>query len=175
MKQKLTPPGSYNSSVSHSLKPPGAQQYQHKQLVPPGSANSLNIKSKTKVPISQAAYERLKQHPQHRRMGPTTSALVRPAPPCSRPPPGAALRVMPPKKRVKLDDDTDSDKDSVKSEESKSEKDSLPSEANSLPVKPVVKPMIANKVSHIHYCNEGEIFSMQTEGIPNFPNLLTRK
>ena len=59
--------------------------------------------------ISKATYERLKQQPQHRRMGPTTSALVRPAPPFSRPPPGAALRVMPPKKRVKLDEDEEED------------------------------------------------------------------
>lgn len=59
-------------------------------------------------------------------MGPTTSALVRPSPPFSRPPPGAALRVMPPKKRVKLDedDDTDSEKNASKKENTKEAKPS---------------------------------------------------
>jgi len=74
------------------------------QLTPPGSLGTL----------TKATYDRLKQQSQQpqqplhsRRMGPTTSALVRPAPLFSRPPPGAALRVMPPKKRVKLDEDDD--------------------------------------------------------------------
>ena len=55
-------------------------------------------------------------------MGPTTSALVRPAPLFSRPPPGAALRVMPPKKRVKLDEDDEDVLASKKANESATDK-----------------------------------------------------
>ena len=84
-----------------------------KKLIPPGSTSYdfARRNSPTLGNLSKEAYDRLKQYPQHRRMGPTTSALVRPAPPFSRPPPGAALRVMPPKKRVKLEDDDESDSD----------------------------------------------------------------
>ena len=84
--------------------------HKKQQLIPPGSLGTL----------TKATYDRLKQQPQHRRMGPTTSALVRPAPLFSRPPPGAALRVMPPKKRVKLDEDDDINNKSDDSIKSKS-------------------------------------------------------
>lgn len=95
-----TPMNSTNSPKPTMPKyvPPTAKK---QQLIPPGSLGTL----------TKATYDRLKQHTvtsqqlQQRRMGPTTSALVRPAPLFSRPPPGAALRVMPPKKRVKLDED----------------------------------------------------------------------
>lgn len=128
MKQKLTTPTA-SSSVSRNLKLPG-QTFQpsslrvKKPLIPPGASKSFDVSRRCTPPLgtlSKAAYyERLKQQPlqQQRRMGPTTSALVRPAPPFSRPlsgsalrvPPGAALRVMPPKKRVKIDqDENDSD------------------------------------------------------------------
>ena len=68
-------------------------------------------------------------------MGPTTSALVRPAPPFSRPPPGAALRVMPPKKRVKLEDDNDEELNSTQTVPKKSE--TLKKEQNKVDLKKV--------------------------------------
>lgn len=128
-KQKLTPPTKYSQSA-HQLKPPGQlpkySSSQKQQLIPPGSSHSdsVNRSSGSLATISKATYDRLKQQPLHRRMGPTTSALVRPSPPFSRPPPGAALRVMPPKKRVKLDedDDTDSEKNASKKENTKEAK-----------------------------------------------------
>lgn len=127
MKQKLTPPTS-SAGVTRNLRLPG-QTFQpsslrvKKPLIPPGASKSVDVTRRCTPPLgtlSKAAYyERLKQQPpQQRRMGPTTSALMRPAPPFSRPPagaalrvpPGAALRVMPPKKRVKIDqDENDSD------------------------------------------------------------------
>ena len=121
MKAKLKPPQPI-VAAARSLNPPG-QKYPvsslrvKKPLIPPGGTTAVTFASSytPSLPIgslSRAAYlERLKQQPQHRRMmGPTTSALVRPSPPFSRPPPGAALRVMPPKKRIKIDqDENDSD------------------------------------------------------------------
>uniref|UniRef100_A0A7M5X0G8 HTH HARE-type domain-containing protein n=1 Tax=Clytia hemisphaerica TaxID=252671 RepID=A0A7M5X0G8_9CNID len=117
--KKLNPP---TAQISRSLNPPGkafpapSGLRVKKPLIPPGEKTPVtNITNRYTPPLgslSKAAYlERLKQQPQHRRMmGPTTSALVRPSPPFSRPPPGAALRVMPPKKRVKIDkDENDSD------------------------------------------------------------------
>ncbi|XP_065669605.1 uncharacterized protein LOC100201859 isoform X2 [Hydra vulgaris] len=106
--QKYNPP--------RALKIPGdisnlPTSHPKKQLIPPGNDYDSSKRSDNNLPIigslSKEAYDRLKQYPHHRRMGPTTSALVRPAPPFSRPPPGAALRVMPPKKRIKLEDDND--------------------------------------------------------------------
>ena len=119
MRAKLTPP---TAAAARSLNPPG-QKYPapnmrvKKPLIPPGETTAVTFANRYTPPpplgsLSKAAYlERLKQQPQHRRMmGPTTSALVRPSPPFSRPPPGAALRVMPPKKRIKIDrDENDSD------------------------------------------------------------------
>jgi len=102
----LNPPGQKYPAPSLRVKKP---------LIPPGEKAPATCSNRYTPPLgtlSKAAYlERLKNQPQHRRMmGPTTSALVRPAPPFSRPPPGAALRVMPPKKRVKIDqDENDSD------------------------------------------------------------------
>lgn len=92
-----------NNSTTKPTQPLNkyASSRKKQQLIPPGSLGNL----------TKATYDRLKQQPQHqRRMGPTTSALVRPSPLFSRPPPGAALRVMPPKKRVKLDEDEEEDK-----------------------------------------------------------------
>uniref|UniRef100_T2M9W9 Putative Polycomb group protein ASXL1 n=1 Tax=Hydra vulgaris TaxID=6087 RepID=T2M9W9_HYDVU len=106
--QKYNPP--------RALKIPGeisnlSTSHPKKQLIPPGNDYDSSKRSDNNLPIigslSKEAYDRLKQYPHHRRMGPTTSALVRPAPPFSRPPPGAALRVMPPKKRIKLEDDNE--------------------------------------------------------------------
>lgn len=140
-----------SSPAARNLKLPGqtfspSSLRVKKPLIPPGASKSVDVSRRCTPPLgtlSKAAYyERLKQQPpQQRRMGPTTSALVRPAPPFSRPPagaalrvpPGAALRVMPPKKRVKIDqDDNDSDsssqskndnvKTSVKIEEKPAEK-----------------------------------------------------
>lgn len=148
MKHKLNPPGRKLQPPS-IVQPPKPQlakavlgknmsSLPFKQLIPPGSNSLVDSKNRTTLGnFSQAAYDRLKQQPQHRRMGPTTSALVRPAPPCSRPPPGAALRVMPPKKRVKLDDDTDSDNSSKSGDSKKEKKDiskpTTPEKTSTLP------------------------------------------
>lgn len=126
MKQKsatTTTTTPMTSSLSRNLKLPG-QTFQpsslrvKKPLIPPGASQSAEVTKRCNPPLGTLSkavyYERLKQQaPQQRRMGPTISALVRPAPPFSRPPPGAALRVMPPKKRVKIDqDENDSDSSS---------------------------------------------------------------
>ena len=97
------------------LSPSASPGHSKQPLMPPigYSTFTTGVTSHSYPPplgsISKASYDRLqKNYPLPRRLGPTTSSLQRPAPPFSRPP-GAALRVMPPKKRVKLDDDDDDD------------------------------------------------------------------
>jgi len=82
-----------------------------KELIISDNSNSLVDRNNQTAlnNFSPEAYDRLKLQVQHRRIGPTTSELVRPALPSLRPSPGAAMRIKPTKRRMKLDEDTDSD------------------------------------------------------------------